>query len=322
MLFPDIDPNTIQKKERDLPRVEFLEHISFFVTLLSDVERGLPASDNPLLIQISEVLNKYLEDKHGQMPPQERQLFSVAYGLWCLKNNLPLDAHFPQYGDLINGRGRQELSVEMGGPVATGKSTFAKFLAEQINANAELEKFDPRSNPFLARAYSDPSYMLRAQIKFLLNNIQTGIETSFNPGRRVKDTSVYSDIFVFMEWRRRAGIVTEDEHGAYMALVRLLQPLITRPDLLVLLKPSSGKRLMEGLKERIKDNPEERKMEEDISEEDIEICIQASNEAIGTIQALGVQVYILEIDPVEVYKKESSLKYEAANKIMERLGLL
>ena len=322
MVSPDLEPQKIKVKERSSSREEFLGRFSGFVTQLSDVERELPRPGDERLSQIAGVLNKELEIEMRRLSPDEAQLLNMTYGLWCLKNEVPTTAHIPEVKPFVLGKGVQELSMEMGGPIATGKSTLAKFLAEEIRAKVERERFDPSGNPFLDRSYKDHGFMLRTQVKFLLDNILVGLRSKFDGGRWVRDTSVLSDIYVFMEWRKRAGIVTEEEHKAYMDLVRLLKPLIPRPDLLGILVPTSGERLMEGLRERMMDNPKDRKMEERISKEDLDICIEATKDAVSVIrEEYGIQVHVLEIDPVEVYR-EPSLRYAAVYKIRERLGLL
>ncbi|OGM67622.1 hypothetical protein A2985_00460 [Candidatus Woesebacteria bacterium RIFCSPLOWO2_01_FULL_43_11] len=322
MATPDVGPSRIEDREQLSSREFFLKRFSSFVSVLSDVEAGLPTSNKDRLDQINTIITKYLEKDITELPIQEGQLLRTIYGLWSLKNDIPQEAHLPELRPFVSGKGLQELSMEMGGPIASAKSTLARFLADEIGAKVEEERFDPSGNPFLDKAYKDPGYMLRTQVKFLLDNILVGLRGKFYEGRWVRDTSVLSDIHVFMEWRRRAGIVTEEEHKAYMDVVRLLKPLITKPDLLILLVPNSGERLMEGLWERIKDNPEERKMEEGISQEDLDICIQATKDAAAIIrEEFGIQVHVLEIDPVEVYK-EPSLRYAAVYKIREQLGLL
>ncbi len=322
MVSPDLRTGKVEISERRSSREEFLQRFSGFVTLLSDVERRLPDSGAERLSQIAGVLNKHLETEIKMLSPDEGQLLQMTYGLWCLKNEVPMAAHIPEVKSFVLGKGVQELSMEMGGPIASAKSTLAGFFADEIGAKVEKERFEPSGNPFLEKSYKDPDYMLRTQVKFLLDNILVGLRGRFYMGRWVRDTSVPSDIHVFMEWRRRAGKVSGEEHKAYMDLVGLLKPLISRPDLLVLLVPTSGERLRQGLWERIKDNPEERKMEEDVSQEDLDICIQATKDAVAVIrEEYGIQVYVLEIDPVEVYR-EPSLRYAAVYKIRERLGLL
>lgn len=313
----------IDSRESESGREAFLSYLSSSIDLLSDLEKGLPRKDPARLSQIIEVADiSITKGARKSLTSEEVEIFKTIFGLWCLKNNLPLGAHIPEVRDFVQGKGRQEVAVEFGGSLATGKTILAEFFAKEISARVDKERYGRSENPFLEKAYDDPAYMLRTQLKFLLDNIVAGLGSKFNEGRKVGDTSVLSDIFIFMEWRRRAAIVTEEEHKAYMNLVGLLKPLVPRPDLLILLLPNSVERLMEGLRERMKDNPEERKMEEGVSREDLEICVEATKDAVGVIQEdFGIGVHVLEIDPVEVYR-EPSLRYAAVYKIRERLGLL
>ena len=313
----------IDSAELGSGREEFLSYLSSSIDLLSDLENGLPRNDPARLSQIIEVVDLSItKGARKNFPPEEVEIFKTIFGLWCLKNNISLGVHIPEVRDFVQGKGRQEVVVEFGGSLATGKTILAEFFAKEISARVDKERYGRSENPFLEKAYNDPAYMLRTQLKFLLDNLIAGLGSKFNEGRRVGDTSVLSDVFVFMEWRRRAGIVTEEEHKAYMNLVGLLKPLVPRPDLLILLLPNSVERLMEGLRERMKDNPEERKMEVGVSRGDLEICVEATKDAVGVIQEdFGIRVHVLEIDPIEVYR-EPSLRYAAVYKIRERLGLL
>lgn len=322
MVPPDLRPEKVEIKEKRSSREEFLQRFSGFVTLLSDLEDGLPPSGSQRLGQISEVLTKYLGTETRELPSEEGQLFRVTYELWCLKKDIPGASDIPEFREFIKGKGVQEMSVELGGPIAVAKTTLSNFLASEIGARTESERFKLSENLFLSKAYEDLGYMLRTQVKFLLDNIVVGLRGKFCEGRWVRDTSNWSDIFIFMEWRKRAGLVTEEEHKTYMNLVRLLEPLIHRPDLLILLLPNSVENLWVGLQKRIEDNPQERSMEKAVSLQDLEVSIQATKDASRTLQDdFGIQMYVLEIDPVEVYR-EPSLRYAAVYQIREKLGLL
>lgn len=315
---------SVETLDQGKGREAFLRQLSTSINLLNQLEDAFSDGSTTTLPRAVEdvVFLSIVKSSARDLPPQEAGIFKTIAGLWYLKNNIPLGAHIPEVRDFVMGKGRQEVSVGFGGSLASGKTTLARFLGEKIGAKVGSEGFNPSENPFLEKAYEDPGYMLRTQVTFLLDNIVAGLRSKFEPGRQVSDTSVLSDIHVFMEWRRKAGKVTEEEYKVYMNLVELLKPLIPRPDLLILVIPNSVERLMEGLRERIKDNAEERNMENGVSKEDLEICIKATHDAVRIVQEdFGVQVHVLEVDPVKVYQ-EPSIRYAAVYKIREKLGLL
>lgn len=250
----------------------------------------------------------------------EGRLFETAFTLFCIKHRLPPHDIIPEAADFLEDGGLADLTIEFGGAVGVGKSTVAGFLAPEIGGRKEDERFEPGGNPFLADSYQEPGLMLRTQLEFLLDNIVVGLRGKYYEGRWVRDTSVWSDIFVFMEWRRQKGIVSQEEHEVYMELVELLEPLIVKPDLLVVLEPTSVDDLWEGLQERIKDNPE-RTMERSISREDLEIVTGASKRMVPILQEMGAKVLVVLVNPKEVYERPD-LRYSIVYDIRARLGIL
>jgi thymidine kinase len=124
-----------------------------------------------------------------------------------------------------------------------------------------------------------------------------------------------------MEWRRRAGIVSEEEYLTYSRLFYLLEPLILKPDLLIMLKPNSLERLWEGLQARIQAEPEIRRMEKAVTEKDLETVCRAAEEAVEILNNSGLRVMAIEVDPLEVYRNPE-LRYSTVYAIREKLGIL
>lgn len=319
---PDFSPQqrgTVEH-QKFAPREHFLSEYSDFI-------RGLESADTTLerfgtSHDIARVIQTRLGDVEMNFEPSEAEIFQKTYLLFSIKHLLPPFETIPETADFMKGRGRQDLVIETGGPIAVGKTTLAGFLAEKIGARMESEKFESSENPFLALSYENPDFMFRTQLNFLLDNISVGLRGKYHEGRWVRDTSVWSDIFVFMEWRRQAGIVTQEEHYAYMNLVNLLDPVITRPDLLIMLKPNSIEQLENGLKVRIQDNPEERTMEKGITSKDLEIVSEAGQTAVQILkERYGINVFVIQVDPTEIYT-QPDLRYETVYRIREKLGIL
>lgn len=294
-------------------REYFLDHYSNFVKNLYDYQKGL--------VKAGDLLENLEEHCSAFQHEEEKQLFVDTYGLFCIEQKISPHNMVPEVADFLMNGDLQDITIEMGGPLAVGKSTFAEFLAPNIDGMIEIERFEAGSNIFLAPSYSDVGLMLRTQIKFLLDNIKTGLRGKFHEGRWVRDTSVWSDIFVFMEWRRQKGIVTEDEYETYMETVRILEPLIVRPDLLLVLQPTSVQDLREGLEERIAAQPETRSMEREVTTKDLEIVTGATERMVTILEDLGINVLSVKVNPKEVYNR-SDLKYSLVYQIRQKLGIL
>ncbi len=318
-----VEQGAERKQELEFaPHDYFLRDFSEFVEDLSQAESLLARDDTGVKKDFVGIIREKLLDIDLNFSSEERELFIKAFNLFSIKHLLPPFDEIPETTHFLKEKGKQDLVIEIGGPIAVGKTTLASFLAENIGAKMENERFTPSHNPFLARSYKNPDFMLRTQLSFLLDNVSIGLRGKYYDGRWVRDTSVWSDIFVFMEWRRQAGIVSEEEYGTYMNLVSLLDPLITRPDLLIMLKPNSIDQLEKGLRVRIEDNPEKREMERSITREDLEIVDKAGQEAARTLgDRYGINVFMVEVDPVEIYS-QPDLRYETVYRIRERLSIL
>lgn len=302
------------------PREYFLDEFSGFVYGMFSIEPQIAQTDQEAKKQIVNLFRQELDRLRPLFSQAEYGLFETAFNLFSLKHSL--SPHLPATSKFLKGKGMKDrLLVEIGGPISVGKSTLSRFLIGQIDAQEAKEEFTEEATPFLKLAYESDDYWLRTEIDFLLRNILTGLNGKYDSGRWTRDTSNWSDIFVFMEWRHRTGKVTEEEYRTYMALVELLDPLIARPDLLIMLRPNSVDRLWQGLQVRIKDHPEERGMEKVITQQDLEIICQANEEAIKILAEKGIKLAVIEVDPVDVYERPD-LKYDALYHIRERLGIL
>ncbi|MFC1600483.1 deoxynucleoside kinase [Patescibacteria group bacterium] len=304
--------------ERDV----FLHAYSGFVGVLVDSENFIGGFDLGGKKVFVRACGSRIEAMRETLSTEEINLVEQTFDLYRIKNSLPPFDRIPEISELALDRGRQELTVEMAGPIASGKTTVGDFLAEELGAKKVSEGFVPEENPFLAPSYEDPSLMFRTQLKFLLDNIAGGTRGKYQDGRWVRDTSVWSDIYIFMEWRKRMGKVTPEEHGAYMNTVELLEPLIHKPDLLVMLIPDSLDNLKQGLDSRIDANPQDREMERSITNGDLDCVIESARSAVEVMRQKGIRVMVEDrLDPVELYERPE-LKYSTVYAIRGELGIL
>lgn len=307
-----------EAKERFAPREVFHQRFRAFVDGLVELDGVIEKTGFIPTEELARLEERLAENRRFFSSP-EAALFEETSNLFRLKHGL--FPHFPEASEFLKGRGLRDLSVEFGGPLGVGKTTLAEFLAPQIGAKMVEEAY--RENPFLALSYQDPSFMLRTQIRFLLDSLLRGMRGKYLTGRWTQDTSVWSDNFVFMEWRKRRGLVTPEEHATYQKLFGLFADfLIPKPDLLILLRPPSAERLMEGIQLRIAAELEMREFERAVTIEDLEVSCRAVLDAAKILtERYGINVVEIEVDPVKVYL-EPDLRYATVHQIRERLGIL
>ncbi|MBM3329675.1 MAG: deoxynucleoside kinase [Calditrichaeota bacterium] len=144
------------------------------------------------------------------------------------------------------------ISVE--GGIGVGKTTLARFLAEELEADLVLE--EPTANPFLADFYRDPHrWGLQTQITFLLSRHRQMSELK---QRDLWSRPVIAD-YLFDKDRIFAALNLEDrEFDLYQRLASALDTDVPRPDLVVYLQVPP-ERLLQNI--RIRDIPYEKSID-------------------------------------------------------------
>ena len=135
------------------------------------------------------------------------------------------------------------------GPLGVGKTTLASTLTTKLGAQFIIKE-PYLSNPFWKFSQTDPSYMLRSQLYFLLANIETDIEATAQKGIAISDTSTLTDIVMWAQWYHEIGHLTHEEYDLYKQCVELLKPHIPRPTTLVTLIPDNVENLFQGIRQR------------------------------------------------------------------------
>jgi deoxyadenosine/deoxycytidine kinase len=122
--------------------------------------------------------------------------------------------------------------IAVEGPIAAGKTTLARLLADRLGAELVLEPVE--ENPFLSRFYEDPRALaFRTQLFFLVNRFheQGQIAALVGRGRDVVADYLFAKDRVFAQLN-----LSGEELVLYDDVFRLIEPRAPEADLVVLLQ--------------------------------------------------------------------------------------
>ena len=135
------------------------------------------------------------------------------------------------------------LYVGIEGPIGVGKTTLARYLQQELNAQLMLEQFE--ENPFLSAFYENPEcYALQTQLFFLMTRYKQN-----DLLERLTDRPLVSD-YIFAKNDLFAGYtLTGEELALYNNISRALAKQIPAPDLVIYLHAATDV-LMERIARR------------------------------------------------------------------------
>ena len=126
--------------------------------------------------------------------------------------------------------------IVVAGNIAAGKSTVARAVATELDAQLFLESVE--DNPFLERYYADmASWTFHLNMYFLAHRARQLQDAVAVPRVAVLDRSFYEDR-IFVEQARDEGRTTPDTYAVFAELDRTLAELLPPPAVLVYLSAS------------------------------------------------------------------------------------
>lgn len=138
---------------------------------------------------------------------------------------------------------RRQPYVVLGGPLASGKTTLARHLADRLGAKPIFEQF--ASHPLIDDFYRDPKkYGLQAEMIFTIMHYHD-IAKALKDG--TFDSPVVSDLFFDGTEAYTSYTLEADDRKAFIHLLRSLQAKTPVPTLVIYLDAST-----EFLMERVK----------------------------------------------------------------------
>ena len=197
--------------------------------------------------------------------------------------------------------------IAIEGPIGVGKTSLAKLLAKEFDAQTILESFE--ENPFLTEFYADRKRMaFQTQIFFLLGRFQQQQEL-FQQDLFRKTTIID---YIFARDRIFAYLNLDDnEIALYEQIYSLLRERIPRPDLVIYLSASTDM-LMERIESR------KRAFEKAITREYLDGINQAFNKFF--FQYSDTPLLVINTSEIDFVKHPGDLKDLAKQIISMKKG--
>lgn len=135
------------------------------------------------------------------------------------------------------------------GNIASGKTSLAKLLAEQVNASLILEEF--QDNPFLPKFYEDANrYAFPLELSFLADRYQQVKRELLNPS--LFHSYIIADYYFPKTSIFAKHTLKEDEYSLFKKIYEIIMLSVPKPSLYIYLHTSTN-RLLENIKKRKRD---------------------------------------------------------------------
>lgn len=132
------------------------------------------------------------------------------------------------------------------GNIGAGKTSLAKMLAEEYQANLLLEKFE--DNPFLPKFYRNPDkYAFHVELSFMATRYQQLVKEL--PYQNLFKTFSLADFYFSKSLLFAKNTLSEAEFHLYRQIFNIIYKSIPRPDLYVYLH-MDVERLLENIHHR------------------------------------------------------------------------
>ncbi|MEZ5082487.1 MAG: deoxynucleoside kinase [Bacteroidales bacterium] len=136
--------------------------------------------------------------------------------------------------------------VAIEGNIGSGKTTLAKMMARDFNANLVLERF--KDNSFLPKFYKDPEkYAFPLEMSFLADRYQQLKSAGSSPD--LFKTFTIADYFIDKSLIFAKNNLQKDEYLLYSRLFEIINSSLPKPELIVYLYNSTN-RVLENIKQR------------------------------------------------------------------------
>ncbi len=127
------------------------------------------------------------------------------------------------------------MHVAIAGNIGAGKTTLTKLLAKHYHWEPHFESID--ENPYLDDFYAEMErWSFNLQVYFLNTRFSQIIELRKTGKNIIQDRTIYEDARIFAPNLHAMGLMTNRDYNNYSSLFKLMENLVTPPDLLIYLR--------------------------------------------------------------------------------------
>ncbi len=132
------------------------------------------------------------------------------------------------------------MHIAIAGNIGSGKTTLASLLANHYGWDAHYEDVD--DNPYLNDFYDDMQrWSFNLQVFFLNSRFKQVLDIRDSGKTVIQDRTIYEDAFIFAPNLHSMSLMTTRDFENYFSLFKLMEKLVSPPDLLIYLKASVPK---------------------------------------------------------------------------------
>ena len=129
------------------------------------------------------------------------------------------------------------MHVAIAGNIGSGKTTLTTLLSKHYNWLPHYEDAD--DNPYLNDFYDDMQrWSFNLQVYFLQSRFSKVVELRQNHKTVIQDRTLYEDAYIFAPNLHSMGLMTTRDFESYLQLFKLMESLVSPPDVLVYLRAS------------------------------------------------------------------------------------
>ncbi len=127
------------------------------------------------------------------------------------------------------------MHVAIAGNIGAGKTTLTKLLAKHFKWEPHYESVD--ENPYLDDFYGQMErWSFNLQVYFLNSRFRQVLELRESGKKIIQDRTIYEDAHIFAPNLHAMGLMTNRDFENYSSLFKLMENLVTPPDLLIYLR--------------------------------------------------------------------------------------
>jgi len=211
--------------------------------------------------------------------------------------------------------------ISVAGIIASGKTTAARILSEQLNFELIVENF--AENVFLPKFYADMKrWAFHSQVFFLTEKVKqmitlkTLLEELSDPRLRkddrkrgvVQDSPIEQDVFSYAQAQRILHNMDVAQWELYLSIYELQKDFLPKPDLVVYLEVSTENALMRIMTRG-------RKYEQEVTADYLDVLQRLNKE---WLQKITVPVLRVDTNVLNIVSKKAD-EEELVEMVKERL---